>query len=428
MIGIKITMCYYVISITILHTICFLHFALKSKDNLFSPVSVFIIMYNMYFVLGVIMWVIREIYFDNWEGNLYFVIIIFSITSYALSVWGSLELYKRDIKEPVIALSQISLPFLMFIFLLFLEYLGIYLFTAGFSVIPILEPDIDEARIELGATKSSGAGIGAILVYCGVLCVYHSVCCKLIKPIKFVLFVISYIPFLLYGGRLLMVLPLLVLPIIYMVKKDTKLNKKIIFSSVIAIASVFCLLMLYGTQRGKGDVDTELFMNFLTADLFPEFRGAVAAFHLNHKDLSLEYISMVVSSFFPGSIAPVLGIDKVHQLSPGGYVANLFGYDNIGIRISLTGELLLGSVWFYIFFWLIEIYIVHTINKKYFSSNVWGKDKLIYLYIGLFISLVVPYGTGLIANTIILSVVLLILKAICYPAKTKRLHVKNTIA
>lgn len=423
----QLLLCYYVIGITLLHTICFLRIAFSSKNHLFSPVSVFVSMHNLYFVLGVTMWVIRELYFDNWDGNLFLVIIIFAITSYALSLWGYFELNNRDVKEPYLALNQMSLPLIMFLFLLLLEYLGIYLFTSGFSVIPILEPDIDEARQELGATKSSGTGIGAILIYCGVLCVYHSVCCKLNKLIKFILFVISYIPFLLYGGRLLMVLPLLVLPIVYMVKKDTKLNKKIILSSVLTIASVFCLLMLYGTQRGKGEVDAELFVNFLTADLFPEFRGAVAAFQLNHRDLGPDYTSMILSRFFPGSIAPIIGIDKEHQLSPGGYVADLLGYNGIGIRISLTGELLLSSVWFYILFWFIVIYILHTINKSYFSSNVWGKDKLIYMYIGLFISLVIPYGTGLIANTIILLVVMLILKKICYPT-TKRKHIANKIA
>ena len=418
----EMSLAYYVIAITSIHTLCFLKLAFKNKNNLFSPPSLFVSIYNMYFILGVVMWIIRETYFENWEGDFYTVITVYAITSYILSFWGSLELYRRPTTEPILNLKQLNLSPLFFIVLLCLEYFGIYLFTAGFSVIPIFETNIDEARKELStASAGAGAGIGAILIYCGVLCIFHVLACKQRKIIKTPLFIVSYIPFVLYGGRLLMLLPLLVVPIIYMVKKNIKISKKNILAFTVTILCVFTILMLYGTFRGKGEIDMELFYNFLTADLFPEFRGSVAAYKLNSKDLSFDYLSMVFSNLFPGGIASILGIDKEHQLQTGAYVASLFGYENLlGIRISLTGELLLCNLGFYFIFWSILIISVHKLNVFYFNKHIWGRDKFISLYIGLFVSLVIPYGTGLIANTIIIVIFFCLLKNVVYSTSQKR--------
>ena len=167
-------------------------------------------------------------------------------------------------------------------------------------------------------------------------------------------------------------------------------------------------------MRASRDIDMDIFLYYTTGDLFPEFRGSVAAYSLNKLDLGLSYITMIFANMFPGSIASVLGIDKAHQIVIGGYVADLLGYEDIGIRTSITGELLLTSILSYIVFWFAILLFLHQINKQYFKNHYWGKDKCIYMYIGLFTSLIIPYGVSLIPNLIITTFVLLFLKSVMY--------------
>lgn len=357
---------------------------------------------------------VREKFFDNWDGDYYYVLSVYAITSYIMSFWGCAELIGRPRKEPVIILSQLSLTPIMLVLLLFMEYVGIFLFTGGFKVIPLFENDIDAARGELNAVRGAGAGIGAILIYCGVLCIYHTLSCKWSAILKVFIFVLAYIPFLLYGGRLLMILPILVMIMILIIKKKASINKKLMLKLAIGFVLLFGGTMYFGTMRANRKLDMDLFLAFLTADLFPEFRGSVAAFPLNKLDLGWEYVSMIFSRMFPGSIAEGLGIDKVHQINIGPYVAKLLGYDGIGIRISITGELLLTNIISYMVYWLVILFFLHLINERYYKNNCWGKDKCIYMYIGLFTSLIIPYGISLIPNLIITTLVLLILKTIVY--------------
>lgn len=414
---------YYLLSLSTLIAVFFWRIAFRTKNNLFSPVSMFVSMYNIFFLFGLLMWIIREKYFDNWDGDFFLTVIVYSLTSYTLSFWGSVELCKKPKQEPPVFLYQLKLTPIMLFSLFVLEYLGIYLFTAGFKVIPLLAADIDEARIELNSVRGAGAGIGAILVYCGVLCIYHALSIKthniIEKTYKWLLFLFAYVPFLLYGGRLLMALPLLILIILTMVKNNFKLNLKHFVSLSLGIIFFFIILMLYGTLRLGNDIDNELFLNFLTADLFPEFRGSVAVSLLNNKDLGSSYLEMIFSRMFPGAIADFFGIDKTHQIDIGGYVANLLGLDLLGIRTSLSGELLMTSEIWYVFYLLFIFSSVILINKKYFKSYYWGKNKFVYMYIGLFWSLIIPYGIGLIPNAIIITIIIVVLKMSVYSRTIK---------
>ena len=361
------------------------------------------------------MWIYRERYSINWDGDIFEVLYYFVGTSIVLTNIGNFILLKERRKIFSINFSELHLNKWVFVILLCVEYVGIYLYTAGFKMIPILQSDIDVARFELAATTRAGAGIGAVLIYAGLLCIIHLLFTYKNWLVKSILLVISFLPFVLYGGRLMMLVPLIFLLLLFAIKKRYKVTFASILKIVVVFVSGFLILMLYGVYRQKGgEFDEELFTNFFISDFFPEFRGAVASFHLNKLDLTIPYISYCVSMLFPGFLTPYLGINKAAQISVGGYVSNLFGYSGFGIRTSITGELLLTNPFSYVVFWIIIFGGVCLLNKKYFKYDHWGKSKVIYLFLGLYYSLIIPYGISLFPNIIMMIVLMLIIKRFAY--------------
>lgn len=411
----KIESAYFSIILIGCLLVWFIKRTIVSTEKMFSPISIFIYIYNIYAMLGIYMWIYREKYSINWDGNLFEVLYYFVGTSIVLTNIGNFILSKEKRKAFKIDFSELHLNKWMFVMLLCLEYIGIYLYTAGFTMIPILQSDIDVARFELAATSRAGAGIGAVFIYVGLLCIVHLLYTYKNWFVKGILLVISFLPFVLYGGRLMMLVPLIFLLLLYAIKKRYKVTLMSVVKTFVVFIAGFFILMLYGIYRQKGEgFDEELFTNFFISDFFPEFRGAVAAFHLNKLDLTLPYISYCISMLFPGFLTPYLGINKAAQISVGGYISNLFGYSGFGIRTSITGELLLTNPFSYVIFWIVIFGGVCLLNKKYFQYDHWGKNKVVYLFLGLYYSLIIPYGISLFPNIIMMIVLMLIIKRFAY--------------
>lgn len=387
-----------------------------SVEKLFSPLSLFTCIYDIYTIIGISMWIYRELYSYNWEGSIFYVMQYFVGTSIILTNLSLFILSSKKSRDIETNFRELLVSKWKFIGLLLMEYVGIYLYTAGFKIIPILQSDIDIARFELANTSRTGAGTSAILIYCGILClVYLFYASKYLRNIRFMFILISFLPFLAYGGRLNMFIPILLILLLYVIKKKYVIKLRFIGKITVFFIVAFVLLMLYGTYRQQGDnLNEETFVDFFTADFFPEFRGAVAAYHMNRLDLTLPYISYCIAMLIPGFVAPFLGINKGTQLAVGGYIANLLGYEGFGIRTSITGELLLTNPLSYIIWGLLIFAGVYFLNERYFNYKCWGVSKIILLFLGIYYSLIIPYGITLFPNIIMMIIFMWILKKIIY--------------
>lgn len=372
--------------------------------------------------MGIYMWAYREANFYNWDGDFWFVLRCFTIIDFFLTSFGLFVLSRCQMKNLPLNKSSMKLNRVFFLMLMLSEYVGIYLFTAGFKIIPMLSSDVDDARFELGGMARPGAGIGMLLVNLGVLCVIHLYFSKMSKILKALLFFVIYIPFLLYGGRFLMIMPILLLMIIILIQKVDQIRWANIVKYGIGVGFAFFLLMYYGAYRKNGsDMETEFLLDFITGDLFPEFRGAIGSYSLNKKDLSIDFFYFLMANFIPGFVATPLGIDKSKQLSIGSYIADLLGFDGLfGIRISFTGELLLTNMFVLLLFWCLLITIVLKINQLYFRIEQWNFSKMILLYIGISIGPIIPYGITHIPGTLLLMISLLIIYCLSFPKMSNK--------
>ena len=410
---------YYAIFLSLLTSLLFVKVAFKSKNNLYSPVSLFINVYNLYVVFGVIMWLYREKFFFNWDGDFFTILQIYLFTSLFITTWGYLQIEKNgSIEEPEVAFSTLKIKPFVFFLLLTLEYVGIFLYTAGFKIIPLLQEDIDASRFELNDIERPGAGVSVIFIYCGIFCIIHSFFIIKSFTLKILCIIVSYIPFLLYGGRLMMIIPLIVCLILRTVRKRIILNKKILISILFFLVFFFFVLMFYGTFRQQGEnTDVEFLLNYASSDLFPELRGSMASYLLNKKDLTFPYISYILSMMLPGSIATIIGIDKSEQISIGSYIADLLGFEGFGIRTSITGELILTNPLSYVLFWIGILYILRQINNLYINEKIWGSDKVIYLFVGVYFITLIPYGINSSPNIIVITIFMIFIKKFIYKRK-----------
>ena len=87
---------YYAIFLSLITSSIFLKVAFKSKNNLYSPVSLFVNIYNLYVIMGIVMWLFREKFYYNWGGDFFTVLQIYLFTSLSITTWGYLQLEKKD--------------------------------------------------------------------------------------------------------------------------------------------------------------------------------------------------------------------------------------------------------------------------------------------------------------------------------------------
>jgi hypothetical protein len=394
------------LSIVILIIMFFLYVknVVKSTEKLLAPFSILIYFYYIFAIFGIYMWIYREIYLENRAGDIYFVTNCFVVTAILLACFAVKRLSSYPDRRIEFNPYTLRIKGKIFFILLLLQYFGAYLYTAGFAVIPILSDNIDIARLEtLDEYQSKGRGMGSVLIYTGLLCIISLFFSKQYSlKVKIPLSLIVYFPFLMYGGRLYMLYPILLIGVIMLLKNNYKPTLKNSIKILCLICIILGGMMFYGTYRARADEVKDFFIDYMTADLFPEYRGAVAAYHLNKEDLSAPLISSCTIALIPGAVADAVGVDKSARLSIGGYVAELFGITGIGIRTSFTGEILLTNPITYLFFWLILLLFVVQINKNYFKSRNLSYKKVGCVILGIYCALVIPYGTGLLPILIIL--------------------------
>lgn len=396
-------------------TLFLLFYSIKRVERLFSPVSVFALMLGFYSSLGMVMWLIHDPLNMNYQGSARLVTLVHCVTTLLLILIAQTDGILRRKRHKSLKRRPVRLYPAAFWILLGLEYLGIFLFTAGFKFIPILSSDIDDARIDLASASRVGAGIAPTLILLGVFCMTYILFSRKKLAEKAVYLLVIAIPFLLYGGRLLMLIPLVVIVVSFIVQRYRRITVRGALYALGGAALLLFILMVFGTFRSLGDTDSDSILKFMTADLFPEFRNSVTAFYLNAMDASLTIILLFSLSLLPGPAAALVGIDKsALRLTMGEYVAELMGFRGLGIRAGYIGELLLTNTLFYIAVWLLTIALILFLNNRYYKIGVWNGRKMVLFFEGFYLALVIPYGTGLLAGFVMLFVVFFIAELFIY--------------
>jgi hypothetical protein len=379
--------------------VCFflIFMVLGKRHSFLAPLNIFGVSYFVHGIFGQMVWLL----FNN-EGNPIISSRYFFFISFGFLILAFIKYQKQfptllnHDTRPSFRYSQLTSPLI----LLILSYIGAYLYTSGFTVIPILASNIDETRFALMQEKGS-RGIGSVLLLAGIHGIYRLRISKLSIWKKVILYSFYFIPFLLYGGRLLLLLPIIVisLPLLYKLKFS--------FLSLwkgVVVFSVFLLVVNYfGTVRQFGSFSLQSFVLYSWGDSFNEFQHLSHSLIYGQRNFGDQFLPTFFSSFFPSGVFELVGLDKDDFYVPIGYIVNqntIFEKSpEIGIRISLFGEYLvcnpiLCGILVGLTFWIIFI-----VDRRFSKNWVWTFEKYICMLAGLFAALAIPYGLSFLSLT-----------------------------
>ena len=168
----------------------------------------------LFLVAGFAVYEIRDLYFYNLPGsksvyNQELLIVSLFLFPMAFIGW-----------KPVMVRSFLRIEIWV---LYFLEYTGMLVMTRFLSVVPLFQSDIDSGRAAVQAV--SGVGIGwFLLVFPGSLLIVSLYNRKASWILKGTQLILAYIPFILYGGRSLMIFPLVVILFNSLLNRDKRLT------------------------------------------------------------------------------------------------------------------------------------------------------------------------------------------------------------
>ncbi len=385
----------------IINIILFILFLNIGKRYAFlSPLNIFGVSYFIHLIFGQLVWILKEIFLINNEGSpvelsIYFLFIssIFVFLSIRKTYvfkdkGGELERIKLHFNYP--ALTRI-VPSLIF------AYIGVYLFTSGFTNIPILSSNIDEARIGLMQEKGN-RGIGSILLLTAIHSIFRIRVSRAFIGLKILLYLLFFIPFVLYGGRLLMILPIIIvlLPFIYKIR----FSFSNFLSGIIVILFFLTCVNYFGTLRKYGNVEVQNFMLYSWADSFNEFSHASHAIVYGERNFGNDFIPTFIASFFPSMIFDALGLNKDDYYHPIGLIVNqntiYESSPDIGIRLSLFGELYMCSGIATLAFVIAIFIMVHKCDSVFTRIKEWTLARYMSMLTGIFLAISIPYGLSFI--------------------------------
>lgn len=397
-------------------------FFLSTKDKFLFPSAIFILFFYVYEVLGKCVWLFREFSWFNEEGSPVDVAIYFSIIGGILIVCSMLNISFSKTNNPQNT-EQKTIENNLFIrkrpllILIFITFIGAFLFTSGFRIIPLLTSSMDESRVALATQSSGGRGIGFLLLLFGVLA--NSLALFTIKGKKgrekrfYIWCIIVITLFLsLYSGRFLPMIPFVLYFIINQSEQTFKYIKVIGYALV--VITTFIVLMYFGAIRYYGaDSTIDLIIRYLVADSFPEFRMAVYIHSMPEVNLFDNFFYTILAGLFPGFLFSLFGIDKNEYFRPiGAEILDMTHFNPAsipGIRTSLFGELSLTGNFIYVFIPVLCI-ILYYLDKSFFKIQTLGYSKYKKLSLAIFLGFSIPYGSLFLVSVIEWYVILIVVE------------------
>ena len=302
------------------------------KSNFIFSIFYFIV--STWFSIGCLIYFFREDFYYNLKGDpepVYQSYIIFFITLFIISFFLRKKYFIFLQKNIKYYNSELYI-------LLIAQYVGFAIFTSGFSSLPIFSDNIDAGRSTI--QTGSAVGIGWVLMVLGSInfsrILRNTYSLNKMERIFYVL--ITYFPFVVYGGRSLIIFPLIVHILTLLILNKTKFNPVYLFLSFIFSVP---MLMYFSVWREFGYVDLDNFqhLNYMFADAFSEFRISVNV--SNNISDDFNFLMNVISGQIPSFFYELVGLSKSdYYVNIGRLVTEATDYSDFdaGIRIGLIGE------------------------------------------------------------------------------------------
>jgi len=373
------------------------------NNHWYSPFSLTLIGFSSYYIVGIVVYYLRDAFFYNYEGDISLVnkICFISLISmiagyYYVTGIFFLKGIKNISDQPTMYINFIRVRFIMYAF----GFVGLVFALIFFDFLrdlPILSDNIDLARTKIMKTRGKYFSGVVLLVHAVSLNWLLFICTKHKKLRHWTAFITRLIifatPLFFYGGRFLMLFPFIVCSILYLVFK-----KEIPFYRIfILFISIFVMSMFYVGFRIYGsELNMLLTLNAVAADIFPEMRvmaTAITRLKIGHY-MSEVFLTPIIT-ILPSIFWKFLAISKAEFWNPiGAVVLSVFPEgDNIpGIRISALGEIYIaGGIWASTITMAFIGAILAVVNAKFKIKN--GIDKYPYILFSALTPLMMPYGT-----------------------------------
>lgn len=414
------------IMITIYESCIIIYYSIIKKKFLKNMFFLYKLFFNLYFILGVLIYELREKYLWRFitfrSGNILSVsrvLMMCSITLY-IGYWiVSIFLNRKKSEKEIninININKKGVFFVAVIFII-LSWIGFMKLSNNFTLIPALAENKHLARVQFISNKDpimyelyklSYYSIALILIL--IIKTFKEKNYKNFEIIKYIFCLfIGIIPTLGYGSRFFMLYPI-VLSIIVIVNINININYKKIF---IVCGVIVFLTVLISTFRTYGEINSDLFIKVFSMDFFPEYSDFSYMLQVpyNKEEMFNAVIITGLISLFPGKILAVLGIDKSkYYLDIGKTMLQYFpnAGEILGIRIGMIGEVYLAIGIKIIIIMLILGGILTILSYK----NMNGKRKFSYIFVICNVVLMacfsIPYGFSFLFSGIISSLLLLV--------------------
>ena len=406
---------YAVFSQIMLMYSCLLYMIEKDKIVLL-PYNLLVFISFVYITFGEIIYIIRDSIFWNTQGspivptkelNVYF--LFFVLNSIALNV-------KYKDSQVVNTLNNISLKDSGVPLLYCFAFLGLYLFTNGFTYMPLFAADIVEARHN--KVHTAGEGFGFVFMLCAVWLILFYLKDIIRSKDFYKIFLVAILAILLLipGGRSLLVLPIYLFVAFYY--RNKHVSSQLVLS-IIPILLVFMFLMEFiAIYRAFGSINLadETQYAYLLSDFTPEFRSIVNFYCLAPDGLGDKFAGNVIFGNIPGFIYSLLGLDKDSLFVPTGKIVTQFSdyadHFEGGIRLSLLGEIFVCSPVVKIFVLITYIFCLDFCSKSlFYEKNEKDFIKQVFAYMIVF---AIPYGFSFIMNALQVFIFLYLLNKVFF--------------
>lgn len=385
----------------ILFIVLFLWFLSNGKKFSFlSPLNIFGVSFFIHLIFGQLVWILREVFLFNNDGKPLVISRYYLMAACIFLLLSHLKRRKYNcykLVENIVIKFEFPV-FLSIGFIIVLTYLGVYLYTSGFKIIPIFSNNIDEARFALMQEKGS-RGLGSVLLLTGIHSIFKLRYTKIGRIAKIILYFILFVPYFFYGGRLLLILPFIVLflPFIYKIKYS--------FINVVkGFLATICFLFIvnyFGTIRQFGSFSFQSFILYSWSDSFNEFQNSAHALANGKPNFGDEFIPSFFSSFLPSSLFTLFDENKDSYYKPIGYIVNqntiFYKSPEVGIRLSLFGEIFMCNPLLIVTIMIFIFYLVSKVDTIFTDYIEWTFNKYLATLIGVFLAISIPYGISFIS-------------------------------
>ena len=393
--------------------------------NWHLPIAFLFSIHVIYVVMGVLVYVARDIYWFNYSANMDIVYTsaIISVIAMILAAPICEILYNLINKTDTVYIISLKKLNSVIWFLIIVGNLATFKLFDYYTNIPLFSYNIKQAKLD---ASSFSAGKGMLITLMQLLTIVipyvHYYYCTLSRQnskafYKFFFYwlkiFLCIIPLSFYGGRFYIILPI-ILVLFFHTYFFNRLSLKTIlpfFVFIISISMIFVSFRIAGSSLSFATATRAIW-----ADLFPEIRGfGMVVSYIGCPYIYKEMIVNFFIKFFPSFVLIPCGIDKQqYLLTIGRYVSENVDATLSGnaIRTGLLGESYLAGNYtgvFILHFCIASLALYFTRKLIILEKNDFRNTH--FLIAGVTLSTSVVYGTNQLYTFVLITVISIIISS-----------------